>query len=143
MMVSVVRIVMPGAGTFAEVSIVEGDTVSRLTERACVKFSHWGANAAQIDLYLAAAGGDDMPTPSAVDSARHLDETGWPLERAGIFSGAWLVARKVANGAPARASGNLTVRQAHGGTVGGHLPRRMLTIGVGSAESGRGALKEE
>ena len=99
MMVSVVRIAMPGAGNFAEVSIVEGDTVSRLTERACAKFSHWGANASQIDLYLAAAGGDDKPTPSAVDSARHLDETGWSLERAGVFSGAWLAARKNATGA--------------------------------------------
>ena len=34
-----------------------------------------------------------MPTPSAVDSARHLDQIGWSLSRAGISSGAWLLAR--------------------------------------------------
>ena len=58
-------------------------------KHACTEFSHWGMNAGQISLYLVAAGGDDMPTPSAVDSARHLDQ----VSRAGISSGAWLLAR--------------------------------------------------
>jgi len=97
-MASFVRIALSGAGSFAEVNIVEGDTISRLAERACVKFSHWGVNAGQISLYLVAAGGDDLPTLSAVDSARHLDQIGWSLTRAGISSGAWLVARKIVDG---------------------------------------------
>ena len=97
-MTSFVRIALAGAGSFAEVNIVEGDTISRLAERACVKFSHWGVNAGQISLYLVAAGGDDLPTPSEVDSARHIDQIGWSLMRAGISSGAWLVARKIADG---------------------------------------------
>ena len=77
---------------------MEGDTISRLAERACVKFSHWGVNAGQISLYLVAAGGKDTPSSSAVDSARHLDQIGWSLEDAGISSGAWLVARKIVDG---------------------------------------------
>ena len=97
-MTSFVRIALAGAGSFAEVNIVEGDTISRLAERACVKFPSWNADSAQLSLYLVAAGGDDMPPPSAVDSARHLDQIGWSLTRAGISSGAWLVARKIADG---------------------------------------------
>ena len=97
-MTSIVRIALAGAGSFAEVNIVEGDTISRLVERACVKFPSWRADSAQLSLYLVAAGGDDMPPPSAVDSARHLDQIGWSLTRAGISSGAWLVARKIADG---------------------------------------------
>jgi hypothetical protein len=97
-MTSFVRIALAGVGSFAEVNIVEGDTISRLAERACVKFSHWGVNAGQISLYLVAAGGKDMPSPSAVDSARHLYQIGWSLEDAGISSGAWLVARKIVDG---------------------------------------------
>ena len=93
-MASFVRIALADAGSFAIMGIVEGDTIGHLAERACVKFSHWGMNAAQISLYLVAAGGDDLPTPSAVDSARHLDQIGWSLSRAGVSSGAWLVARK-------------------------------------------------
>ena len=84
-MTSFVRIALAGAGSFAEVNIVEGDTISRLAERACVKFPHWGT-ADKLALYLVAAGGDDMPPPSAVDSARHLDQIGWSLTRAGISS---------------------------------------------------------
>ena len=97
-MTSFVRIACAGAGSFAVLDIVEGDTIGHLAERACVKFSHWGVNAGQISLYLVAAGGDDMPPPSAVDSARHLDQIGWSLTRAEISSGAWLVARKIADG---------------------------------------------
>ena len=44
-------------------------------------------------MFFGATGGDDMPTPSAVDSARHLEQIGWSLSRAGISSGAWLLAR--------------------------------------------------
>ena len=55
--------------------IRDGDDISDLAERACAKFPHWGT-ADQLSLYLVAAGGDDMPTPSAVESARHLDQIG-------------------------------------------------------------------
>ena len=97
-MASFVRIALAGAGFFAKVNIVEDDTISRLAERACAKFPSWKADSAQLSLYLVAAGGDDMPPPSAVDSARHLDQIGWSLTRAEISSGAWLVARKIADG---------------------------------------------
>jgi len=97
-MASFVRIALAGAGSFAKMEIRAGDDISDLVERACAKFSHWGVNAGQISLYLVAAGGDDMPPPSAVDSARHLDQIGWSLTRAGISSGAWLVARKIVDG---------------------------------------------
>ena len=90
---SFVRIALAGVGSFAEVDIMEGDTISRLTGRACAKFPSWKADATQLSLYLVAAGSDDMPPPSAVDYARHLDQIGWSLTRAGIPSGAWLVAR--------------------------------------------------
>ena len=96
-MASFVRIALAGAGTFAEVNIVEGDTISRLAKRACTEFPHWGT-ADKLSLYLVAAGGKDTPSPSAVDSARHLDQIGWSLEDAGISSGAWLVARKIVDG---------------------------------------------
>ena len=58
-------------------------------------------NAGQTFLCLVAAGGDDMPFPSAVDSACCHDQIGWSLESAGVFSGAWLVvgaSRKMCGG---------------------------------------------
>ena len=97
-MTSIVRIALVGVGSFAEVNIVEDDTISRLIERACAKFPSWKADSAQLSLHLVAAGGDDLPNPSAVESARHLDQIGWPLSRAGVSSGAWLVARKIVDG---------------------------------------------
>ena len=96
-MASFVRIALAGASSFVEVNIVEGDTISRLAKRACTEFPHWGT-ADKLSLYLVAAGGDDVPSPSAVDSARHLDQIGWSLTRAGISSGAWLVARTIVDG---------------------------------------------
>ena len=101
-MTSFVRIALAGAGSFAVLDIVEGDTLGHVAERACAKFPSWKADSAQLSLYLVAAGGDDTPTPSAVDSARHLDQIGWSLTRAGISSGAWLVAR--ASSSPASSS---------------------------------------
>ena len=96
-MTSFVRIALVGAGSFAKMEIRAGDDISDLAKRACTDFPHWGT-ADKLSLYLVAAGGDDMPTPSAVDSARHLDQIGWSLTRAGISSGAWLVARKIVDG---------------------------------------------
>ena len=97
-MASFVRIALDGVGSFAKMETRAGDDISDLAERACVKFPSWKADSSQLSLYLVAAGGDDLPPPSAVDSARHLDQIGWSLSRAGISSGAWLVARKIADG---------------------------------------------
>jgi hypothetical protein len=82
-----------------------GDDISDLVERACAKFSHWGVNAGQISLYLVAAGGDEEPAEeeiSAVLSSGGRLGVGWSLSRAGISSGAWLVAR--ASSSPASSS---------------------------------------
>ena len=100
-MTSFVRIALAGgAGSFAEVNIVEGDTISRLVERACAKFPHWGT-ADKLFLYLVAAGGDEEPADeaiSAVLSSGGRLGVGWSLEDAGIVSGAWLVAHRIADG---------------------------------------------
>ena len=96
-----VRIKLDGVGIFAEVSIAEGDTVSRLAKRACAEFPHWGVNAGQIALYLVAAGGSKEPSGEAISAVLSSGErlgVGWSLEEAGIPSGAWLVARKAADG---------------------------------------------
>jgi hypothetical protein len=90
-----VRIMLSGAGYFAEVEIKEGDTISRLAKRACAEFPSWNADPSQLSLHLAAEGGDDLPSSSAVGSARHLDQIGWSLKKAGVYPGAWLVARKI------------------------------------------------
>ena len=97
-MTSFVRIALVGAGSFAKMEIHAGDDISDLAKRACAEFPSWKADSAQLSLYLVAAGGDDMPPTSAVVSARHLDQVGWSLSRAGISSGAWLVARKFVDG---------------------------------------------
>ena len=94
-MTSFVRIALVGAGSFAKMEIRAGEDISDLAKRACAEFPSWKADSAQLSLYLVAAGGKDMPSSSAVDSARHLDQIGWSLEDAGISSGAWLVARKI------------------------------------------------
>lgn len=107
---SFVRIALAGAGTFVEVNIVEGDegdTISRLTKRVSAEFPHWGT-ADMLSLYLVAPGGDDMPSPSAVDSARHLNQIGWSLESSGVSSGAWLVARKIMDGGASFSCATLT-----------------------------------
>ena len=103
-MASFVRIALAGAGSFAKMEIRAGDDISDLAKRACTEFPSWKADSAQLSLYLVAAGGDDMPPPSAVDSARHLDQIGWSLTRAGISSGAWLVARASSSPASSAAS---------------------------------------
>ena len=96
-MASFVRIALADAGSFAIMGIVEGDTIGHLAERACIKFPSWKADSAQISLYLVAAGGDEEPAEeviSAVLSSGGRLGVGWSLTRAGISTGAWLVARK-------------------------------------------------
>jgi hypothetical protein len=56
-------------------------------------------NAGQIALYLVAAGGDEEPAEEAISamlSSGGRLGVGWSLTRAGVSSGAWLVARKIA-----------------------------------------------
>jgi hypothetical protein len=76
------------------VSLAEGDTIARLVKRACAEFPHWGT-ADTLSLYLVAPEGDNIPSFSAMYSARLLEEVGWSLTRAGISSGAWLAVRKI------------------------------------------------
>ena len=99
-MASFVRIALAGAGSFAKMETRAGDDISDLAERACAKFSHWGVNAGQISLYLVAAGGDDEPAEEAIGAVLSSGRlgVGWSLNRAEIFSGAWLVARKIVDG---------------------------------------------
>ena len=96
-MTSFVRISRAGVGSFAKVNSVEGNTVSPLAERACTECQLEGGLCAAVPVPRGCRG-DDVPTLSAVDSARHLDQIGWSLTRAGISSGAWLVARKIVDG---------------------------------------------
>jgi hypothetical protein len=77
-------------GVFASVDILPGDVVSDLAARACTQFPHWRAKAAGLSLFLVAEGGED--TPSEEDTSRPLQGS-WPLARAGIAPGAWVVAR--------------------------------------------------
>ena len=82
---------------FAELSIVSGDTIARLAERACAKFPRWGADAGQVRLYL-------VPTEERARALQRGTSAGdilagdalFPgdtIERAGIASGSWLLAR--------------------------------------------------
>lgn len=96
---SFVHIKFDSVGLFVEVEIVDGDTVYRLAKRACTECQHWGVNAGQITLHLIAAEGDDLPSPSAVESACPINQIGWSLTRAGIYPGAWLVAHRIDSGA--------------------------------------------
>ena len=84
---------------FAKVAIFEGDAVTDLAERATLKLG-WGVSAAYVDLFLVKLGGDrDFATPTQAqidavlaDEGKLLGE-GVPLSRAGVASGAWVVAR--------------------------------------------------
>jgi hypothetical protein len=84
---------------FTEVAIFEDDTVTRLAKR-CSLERGWSVDAAYVDLFLVkSAGSEDFRTPTQVqidavlaDEHKVLGE-GMPLSRAGIASGAWIVAR--------------------------------------------------
>jgi len=77
---------------FVHIDLEAGDTIGDLAARACVKLN-WLEAPEQLTLHLALAGGCDVPTASEEDSARPLDAS-WSTARAGIASGAWLVARR-------------------------------------------------
>ena len=102
--VFVKRVGVPTA-RFAKVAIFANDDVTDLAERAALKLD-WGKSAAFVDLYLVKLGGEDEPTDdeeAAALSKQHLG-VGWPLSRAQIASGAWVVAQMLL-GAPAAAPG--------------------------------------
>jgi hypothetical protein len=100
MSTSFVRIVLAGEGSFVKVETRAGDDISDLKERVGAKFPHWGT-ADKLSLYLVAAGGKDEPTEAAISAVLSNGGrlgVGWSLEDAGISSGAWVVARKIADG---------------------------------------------
>jgi len=79
---------------FARVPILVGDAVTDLAERASLRLE-WRAPAAYVDLFLVKPGGDDEPTAAEEDDVLEQSRlgVGWPLSRALIASGAWVVAR--------------------------------------------------
>jgi hypothetical protein len=86
---------------FAELALAPGDTVARLAERACAKFG-WGVpTRARLFLVPREPGADEPPSPSDEARAAELTRTHWTLERAGVASGAWLLARVLAPAAAA------------------------------------------
>ena len=100
-MASFVRIMLVGAGSFAKIEFRAGDDVTDLAKRACAELPSWRADSALLYLYFVAAGGDEEPTAeeiSAVLSSGRRLGMGWSITRAGIVSGAWLVARKHSDG---------------------------------------------
>lgn len=94
-----VRIKLSGVGSFAKMEIRADDDVSDLTKRACTEFSHF-PNAGQGSLYLVAAGGDEEPTETDINSILSGGGrlgVGKSLTRVGIVSGAWLVFVRVSD----------------------------------------------
>ena len=83
-----------GDAVYAEVGIYVGDKVARLAERAFAKF-RWPGAANKVKLYLVKQTGDDEPTAEEEEEAikRPRLGVGLSLLRAGIASGAWVVAR--------------------------------------------------
>ena len=79
---------------FAEVFIFEGDTVARLAKRASLELG-WGVSAAYVDLFLVKPAGEDEPSAAEEEEALKQPrlQVGRPLPRAGVASGAWVVAR--------------------------------------------------
>ena len=79
---------------FARVPILVGDAVTDLAERASLKLT-WGTSAAYVDLFLVTPGGEDEPSAEEEEEALKQPRlgVGWSLARAGIVSGAWVIAR--------------------------------------------------
>ena len=107
---------------FAEIELRAGDNVARLLGRACKEFPRWGVDAGQVHLFLAAAGGADRPSPAALaavaaDSVGRLSEE-WPLARAGIVPGCWLLARVPPSAAAAPGASAMTA----GGILRSRVP---------------------
>ena len=132
---------------FAEVEIFETDTVTRLAKRASLERG-WGVDAAYVDLFLIKpAGGEHAfttPTQVQIDTAL-ADESnvlgeGMPLSRAGISSGAWVVARlpdppAAAPGECARAARSLLSCSPSRGAGGARGTRERFRRGRSSGRS--------
>ena len=93
---------------FAKLEMLAGDAVADLAERACAKFG-WGVPT-RARLYLVKHKGELKPLAEAEARAALLDEPALRLERAGVVSGSWLLARvslpAAAAGAPPSGSAN-------------------------------------
>ena len=79
---------------FAKVSTFEGDAVADLAKRASLELG-WGVSAAYVDLFLVKPAGEDEPSAAEEEEALKQPrlQVGRPLPRAGVASGAWVVAR--------------------------------------------------
>ena len=80
--------------TFAALPLQDGDIVARLVGRACEKFG-WGAPSRCRLFLVAPPDGVDEPSADAIKDALSGErlQSSWPLERAGIRPGSWLLAR--------------------------------------------------
>jgi len=84
---------------FARVPILASDAVTDLAKRAALELN-WRTTAAYVDLFLIKpAGGEHAlatPTQAQIDAVLEKGKVlgeGMPLSLAGIYSGAWVVAR--------------------------------------------------
>jgi len=79
---------------FAPVDIFASDAVGHLAERASLKLD-WRTSAAYVELFLVKPGGEDEPSAAEEEEALKQPRlgVGWSLPRAGIISGAWVIAR--------------------------------------------------
>ena len=79
---------------FAKVPILDGDAVTDLAERASQKRG-WNVDAAYVELFLVPAESEDEPSAAEEEEALKQPRlgVGWSLPRAGIISGAWVIAR--------------------------------------------------
>ena len=109
---------------FAPVEIFVGDAVGHLAERASLKLG-WRTTAAYVDLFLVKPDGDNEPIAAEEEAALTQPrlQVGWLLSRAGISSGAWVVARlpdppAAAPGECARAARSLLSRSPSRGAGG-------------------------
>jgi hypothetical protein len=94
---SVVYIKLVDDPSFAEMLLAgEDESVAAFAGRACRSFACWRSDAAALELFLVAEGGDDDPTPEACAAAiagGSRLQARWTLKRARVAAGAWLVAR--------------------------------------------------
>ena len=79
---------------FARVPILVGDAVTDIAERASLKLD-WRTSAAYVELFLVPAESEDEPSAAEEEEALKQPRlgVGRSLSRAGIASGAWVIAR--------------------------------------------------
>jgi hypothetical protein len=81
-------------GSFAELEAISSDSVARLAERACTKFSHWKVAADEVKLFAVAKAGR-APSDAEIDAAllRKPLSSFDTLAEAGLVAGSCLLAR--------------------------------------------------